>query len=47
MRLLHLSWSWLNEICDALSAAAYSFTGMFTRPKEMVPEPIARAAMTA
>jgi len=29
------------------SVAAYTFTGMFTNPKEIVPEPIARAAMAA
>src|SRR5215510_9440445 len=41
----HLACSMLKEIAEELLAAENSFTGMDTRPKEMVAVPIARALM--
>jgi hypothetical protein len=39
MRLPHFAWSILKAT-DWEDAAGYNFTGMETRPKEIVPEPI-------
>src|SRR5438093_5669736 len=39
----HVAWRVVNEI-SFVSVAVYSFTGMFTRPNEMLPLQIARAA---
>ena len=39
----HVAWSVVNEM-SFVSVAVYSFTGMFTRPNEMLPLQIALAA---
>jgi hypothetical protein len=39
----HVAWRVVNET-SLVSVAVYSFTGMFTRPNEMLPLQIARAA---
>ena len=44
MRPPHFLWSRLNErFCD--EAAVYTLKGIDTRPKEIVPEPMARAEL--
>src|SRR3972149_7415208 len=40
--LLHAAWRVVKEM-SFVSVAVYSFTGMFTRPNEMLPLQIARA----
>src|SRR5919202_6589381 len=42
---LHFAWSRLNEIAAWLCVAEKSFTGIDTKPNEIVPEPMERALM--
>jgi hypothetical protein len=46
-RDLHFSWSMLKETAEEDSPAEYVRMGMETIPKDRVPVPIERAAMTA